>query len=293
MKFSEPLKGAFYVLLGAVCFSTSGVFQAMAPDGATPFVICECRMIVGTLSLFLWCVLTGKLPKLKSDFRCRPFVVCALWIMFAQVFYFLGMQKLGMAVGIVVDIGITPIAAAVFALAVLKKMPTRLWLVATSISLVGIVLINSISGENNVDPLYIIFPVLGGSAYAGYLTFNSYLPKDMAPEASIMIVMAFVSLFLSPVLFFFPTQWVLGSMEGLGVCLGLGVITAGVAFSLTLAGVRRTSPVVASSLGLAEPMVGACLGIFLLREPVSFYSTVGMLLVLFSIVLLIFGEAKK
>ena len=42
---SDP-RGAMLVLLGALCFSTSGTAQAFAPEGATPYVVGALRMQV-------------------------------------------------------------------------------------------------------------------------------------------------------------------------------------------------------------------------------------------------------
>ena len=55
VNMSNTLKGSLLVLLSALCFSISGTLQAIAPDEATPFVITEARMLVGSLFLFIWC----------------------------------------------------------------------------------------------------------------------------------------------------------------------------------------------------------------------------------------------
>ncbi|WP_354670047.1 EamA family transporter, partial [Turicimonas muris] len=51
-------------------------------------------------------------------------------------------------------------------------------------------------------------------------------------------------------------------------------------------GVRHTKASVASTLGLAEPMGAACWGIFLLHEPYSAWTLLGIGLILVSILVL-------
>ena len=56
-------KGPLLILLGALCFSTTGTVQALSPEGATPYVIGALRMLVGGLALLLWCAFRGELPR--------------------------------------------------------------------------------------------------------------------------------------------------------------------------------------------------------------------------------------
>lgn len=48
------IRGPLLVLTGALCFSTSGFLQALAPEGATPYVVAGCRMLLGAFSLYLF-----------------------------------------------------------------------------------------------------------------------------------------------------------------------------------------------------------------------------------------------
>ena len=56
------LAGPILILLSALCFSVTVTLQALAPAGATPWVIAEVRMVTSAVFLFLWCAATGKLP---------------------------------------------------------------------------------------------------------------------------------------------------------------------------------------------------------------------------------------
>lgn len=64
-------RGPLLILLGALCFSTTGTVQALSPEGATPYVIGALRMLVGGLALLLWCAFRGELPRFwRWPMRC-------------------------------------------------------------------------------------------------------------------------------------------------------------------------------------------------------------------------------
>ena len=68
----------------------------------------------------------------------------------------------------------------------------------------------------------------------------------------------------------------------------LGLVNCALAYTLILAGLRRTSASLSASLGLAEPMGAALIGILLLGENCSLRTIFGIAFVLFSVILLIF-----
>ena len=73
----------------------------------------------------------------------------------------------------------------------------------------------------------------------------------------------------------------------------LGVVNAGLAFSLQLAGLKNTPMLIASTLTLGEPMGAALIGIFILNEPCTLHSVLGITFIFLSIVILIFGPEVK
>ena len=50
------LKGPFVLLAAMLLFSTNGMWMAIAPDGATPFVVGASRVVIGTMTIGLWCL---------------------------------------------------------------------------------------------------------------------------------------------------------------------------------------------------------------------------------------------
>ena len=101
------IRGPLLVLTGALCFSTSGFLQALAPEGATPYVVAGCRMLLGAFSLYLFL----KWRRVGISFRgwsWRYILIYALALWLYQISFFNSVLLVGVAVGTVVSIGVTP-----------------------------------------------------------------------------------------------------------------------------------------------------------------------------------------
>lgn len=101
------------MLASALCFSISGTLQAIAPEGVTPFVVTEVRMLVGAAFLILFCLITGKFPKSLSKLPLKELIFCAVMLLIGQLCFFTGMFYVGVSSGAVISIGSAPLWAAV------------------------------------------------------------------------------------------------------------------------------------------------------------------------------------
>ena len=284
-------KGPLLILLGSVCFSFSGTFQQFAPSGATPFTITEARMLIGAAGLLFWCLLSGKFNGSFAGLRWKYLILMAVSLLSFQLLFFSSILKTGVAVGTVVAIGSTPIWTAIIEKTFFNKSPRSIWFIATAIAVVGIILLNlqNFSGEVNI--LYTFLPLLAGLAYALEIIFAKEAMQGSSSEVCMMVVMALVALFNLPSLFFNELTWIL-TFRGALVCLGLGIVTASMAFALFFGGAKTTPAAVASTLGMAEPLGAALWGITLLHEPCTLTTILGILLILFSLILLIKPEKQ-
>ena len=76
----------------------------------------------------------------------------------------------------------------------------------------------------------------------------------------------------------------------MGIALYLGVVTAALAFSLALAGLRRTPTAIAATLALIEPLGAACWGVFFLGEQLNQTQAAGMFLLCVGVLLETLGK---
>lgn len=276
-------RGALLVLLGALCFSTSGTAQAFAPEGATPYVIGALRMQVAALALLVWCAWRSRLPRL-ADWPLRWVIPAALGLVAFQVCFFKGVHLAGVAVGTVVAIGFSPLVAALLAWAVLGERPSPVWYPSTALALAGLVCLNLGEGES-AHWQRLVLPLAAGTGYACYFVFSKPLGVRFAPDSVMLVLCGLSGVLLLPALLLFPVGW-LFSAAGAGTALYLGVVTSALAFSLTTAGLARTPAATAATLALAEPLAAACWGIFLLHEDVTLLDGCGIGLLVAGVALL-------
>ena len=277
-------RGPLLILLGALCFSTTGTVQALSPEGATPYVIGALRMLVGGLALLLWCAFRGELPRFwRWPMRCV--VPSTLALLGFQFFFFRGVLEAGVAVGTVVAIGFSPIVVALLGLIFLHEKPAKAWYPATGLALIGLILLNA-DAVGGASFAGMAFPLLAGFSYACYFVFSKPLARNAAPGSVMMVLCLLSGLCMLPVFWIYPAAW-LATPVGALVALHLGVVTTAIAFSLTLAGLKVTPAATASTLSLAEPLSAACLGIFFLHEPLSLSAAVGIALIFGSVLILV------
>jgi DME family drug/metabolite transporter len=130
----EP--GVFLVLGASMLWGTTGTTQALAPDGATSLGIGSVRVVLGGVALVA-------IAKARGLFRGGrrwaplPTAVMALSVASSQLAFFAAVQKTGVAVGTIVTIGSSPVAAGLFAFLFGGERPSKAWLVATALAVVG------------------------------------------------------------------------------------------------------------------------------------------------------------
>ncbi len=276
-------KGPLLVIIGSLCFSTTGTAQALAPEGASPLVVGAIRLWVGGLAMIAWCIMTKQIPVLKDWPPVRT-LLSALGILIYQLTFFAAVHRTGVAVGTVVAIGTTPIAGGILGAIFLKEKPQKIWYPATFVAIVGLAAL-SLNSEVKGDLLGLFLALTAGFSYGVYSVFSKSLVKDRNPGQVMAVLFIIGAVLITPVYFIFPTAWIM-SGKGALVCLHLGIVTTALAYTLYLAGLRLTPVSVGVTLSLFEPFAAACWGIFLLGEPVGLQQIIGIVLLFSSTILL-------
>ena len=285
------LIGPLFLLVSCLLFSVTGTLQQLAPEGHTPVVITEVRMLLGSLTILAWCLLNHRLPSNWSAVPWKPMLIAVASVLLYQLLFFYSVAE--GAVGSVVAIATTPLWAAVVAFLLFKKKPSKFWVFATVLAIAGVFLINFGGGlqAQSVD-WKLLLPVAAGLCYGVEIIAVGKVVEKLNPETTMLLEMGLVAVLLLPVTFFFPTKWIF-TTGGILVSLGLGVVTAGIAYPCFTYGIKYTSPVVASTLALTEPLMAAALGIFFLHENLSISMGLGMLSLMASVIVLIFEEPNN
>ena len=132
------------VVFAGILFGTAGTAGALGPTGTTPLGVGALRLIVGALALLAVMPLLGHRPRrVLALWRSPAIVFAALGAAAFQVCFFASVNQVGVAVGTLVAVGSSPIFAGLLGWVVLDHRPTRVWLLATAVCIVGLVLRSS------------------------------------------------------------------------------------------------------------------------------------------------------
>lgn len=270
-------RGYWLVLLAACLWGTNGTAQALAPQGAQPIIIGTLRIALGGLTLLVIAALRGALRD-KKRWPFWPTLLGALSMAAYQMFFFAGVARTGVAVGTIVGIGSTPILAGPIGFFVRGERPSRRWVIATALGIIGCAILIAAGEKIHLDLLGIFLAICAGGSYAIFTTISKGLLEEHAPEAVMAVTFCLGACFVLPLLFTANLHW-LTQPSGFLVILHLGVITAGLAYTLFARGLRLVPVATAASLTLGEPLTAGLLGVLFLHEALSTLAAFGILLI--------------
>jgi DME family drug/metabolite transporter len=284
-------RGQWLVLAAAVLWGTTGTAQAFAPMGASPVVVGAVRLAIGGTALLLFAARQGRLFNQKR-LPVRPTLLGAASIAAYQLCFFAAVSLTGVAVGTIVAIGSAPILAGLLSWLVDRERPQRRWIMATLLAVAGCTLLIASGGTLNVNAGGVLLALGAGAAYAVYAHSSKALLAEHTPDFVTAVLFSLGAVFLLPILFISDLSW-LSTGRGLMVALHLGLVATALAYILFTRGLQRVPVSSAVTLSLAEPLMAALLGIFLLKEQLAFPGLIGISLLLTGLFYLLAFNRKK
>jgi DME family drug/metabolite transporter len=208
-----------------------------------------------------------------------------------QATFFFGTRSNGVAVGTVIALGSSPLFAGLFEW-LLGLRPSRRWLAATAVAVVGILLLSGAIGQSvALQPVGVLASLVAGAGYAGYaVSAGRVVQQGVSAVPATAAIVGTSGLIGALILPFTDNSW-LAEPRGLAVALWMGAVTVVVAYLLMGAALRHLPSSTAMTLGLAEPLTAATLGVAVLGETLTLLQLVGVLLVLGGIVIAGTGRA--
>jgi drug/metabolite transporter, DME family len=281
---AEPGRGrAVLAVLGAaILFGTTGTAQALGPSGTTPLGVGAARIAIGGAGLFaVLPSLGGRRRDALALWRTRWGLLAGLTTALYQVCFFGGVSRAGVALGTLVTIGSGPVFTGLLSWLLLRDRPRASWVVATSVCVVGLVLlVGSGAASPDVDPVGLLLALASGFGYAVYTVAAKRLMNDGHRSDEVMTAaFGLGGLLLLPVLLTQPLAW-LATPSGLLLALWLGLVTTTLAYVLFGRGLRHLPAGPVTTLVLAEPVVATILGVVVLGEQLAPLGWVGAALVL-------------
>ena len=283
------------MLAAAVLFGTTGTAQAFGPATANPLSVGAVRQVVGgsvllVIVLVWWLRVHGRrLPRWSG--KVGWLVLAGTCVMAFQATFFFGTRSNGVAVGTVIALGSSPLFAGLFEW-LLGRRPSRRWLAATAVAVVGILLLSGAIGQSvALQPVGVLASLVAGAGYAGYaVSAGRVVQQGVSAVPATAAIVGTSGLIGALILPFTDNSWLAGP-RGLAVALWMGAVTVVVAYLLMGAALRHLPSSTAMTLGLAEPLTAATLGVAVLGETLTLLQLVGVLLVLGGIVIAGTGRA--
>jgi DME family drug/metabolite transporter len=277
--------GAVAVLLGAAAWGSTGTAAHFAPAGASSASIGAARIALGGLLLLTVAVCTAARRRalrrlLRAGTAARAALLAAAAAVAGyQLCFFAAVSATGVAIGTVVAIGSAPVLTGALArLAGGPRLDAR-WMAATAAAVAGCAVLVAGGQTAGVNVGGVGLAAAAGLCYAIYAVTASRLIRADNPESAVMgLFFGGAAVLLAPVLAAGSPGWLLTG-RGLAVTAYLGVVTTALAYLSYGRGLRTVSAPVAVTLGLAEPVVAAVLGLVVLGERLSATDIVGLALV--------------
>jgi DME family drug/metabolite transporter len=296
--------GAVAVLAGAAAWGSTGTAAHFAPGGASSVSIGSARIVLGGLLLLLAAAWTA--PGRRSVRRLvassgairGALVLAAAAVSGYQLCFFTAVRMTGVAIGTVVAIGSAPVFTGLLSRLAGGPRPDHRWLLATVAAVAGCTVL--ITGGHpagghaaGARPAGVALALAAGFCYAVYAVAAARLISAGNPETAVMgLLFGGGAVLLAPVLAASSPGWLL-SVRGLAVTGYLGIVTTVLAYLAYGRGLRTISAPVAVTLGLAEPVVAAMLGVVVLGEHLSGAAVAGLVLIGLALAALAVGRGDS
>jgi DME family drug/metabolite transporter len=202
-----------------------------------------------------------------------------------QTAFFSSVARTGVLLGTVVAIGAAPVFTGLTAAAIGRERPSRRWLAATVIAVVGAAILLWPTDADTIDSFGIMLAVAAGLCYGLYTnSAKELLRSGMPPVPLIAGSLALAALFLSPVVIRDPPSW-LADPSGLLMTAWLGVAATAGAYVLFASGLQQLPAATVGTLGLVEPLTAATLGVVALGERPTARAATGAALIFVGLLL--------
>jgi DME family drug/metabolite transporter len=281
----RSLVSVIAVLVSGTLLGTAGTAVALAPAEASTTSLGVARVGIGGLILLLLLPLFGGSVRNLSNVLKRGGVwVMALSTAAFQPLFFGATEKTGVALSTVLTIGTMPLFTGLIGRVLFKAPLTRIWFIATSLAVIGL-LLRSWEQLENTDALGIVMALGAGLATGCYVNGAKFeLNRGGHPVELPAVAYTLSALLLLPLLVGDSLAWMTTS-SGILTAIYLGAISMALANTLQVVGLKRLSPAPTATLLLADPLTATILGIWVLDESITPVATLGLILVAIGLVM--------
>ncbi len=289
-------EGPVAVLVGAAAWGSTGTAAHFAPAGASSASIGAARITLGGTLLLINAIRTTAGRREVASLLSGPprsraaLALAAVSVGGYQICFFTAVRITGVAIGTVVAIGSAPVFTGGLSWLTGGSRPGRTWMLATAAAVAGCAVLVTGGQSSGASPAGIALALAAGLCYAVYAVAAARFISAGSPESAVMgVIFGAAGVLLVPVLAVTSLGWLLTG-RGIAVTAYLGVVTTALAYLLYGRGLRTVPAPIAVTLGLAEPMVAAVLGVTVVGERLTGLDIVGLALVALALAALVLGS---
>ncbi|RXI98334.1 EamA family transporter [Anaerobacillus alkaliphilus] len=272
-----------FIIIGAALWGTIGIFvQKLYEYGLTPIQVVTVRVTFAAIILLL--ALLIKNPSLlkieKRDFKY--FIGTGIFsIVFFNWCFFTAIQEVSLSVAAVL-LYTGPAFVTILSRFLFKEWLTNRKLLALLLTLFGCVLVIGLFPlEQTQLSLFGILVGLGsGLGYALYSIFGKYALAKYDSQTVTTYTFIFATIALLPTSGLWKVENIASTMPIWGYGFSLGLFPTVLAYLLYTKGLEKVETSRASITATIEPVVAACIGIFMFGDFLTSWQFIGILCIL-------------
>lgn len=284
----KELKSKIFIMIAAILWGTTGTAESFLVPDVHPFSIGALRLFIGGSVLIIPLVM--KRPAQLRTCLKKEILLAALMMALFQPMFFLSVKLTGVAISTIVAIGSAPVFSGLLEIKDGKKLSKK-WMSATSCSVMGCLMITLQGDSISIDYLGILCALVAGMSYAMYVRFTSRAVKVINANMVNSLTMFYAGMMLLPLLYVTYHPEVM-SIRTISVVLHLSLMTVALAYTLFANGLQQVLSSTAVTLTLIEPLTAFLLGIFVVKETMSFSAGIGVLLMVCGLIIMSFSKKK-
>ena len=254
------------VQLGAAL--ATRLFPALGPGGVVLL-----RMAFGAAALLLVWRPRGRALRAYGWATYGKIALFGLTTAAMSFLYYLAIARLPLAIAVTVEF-VGPLGVAV---AGSRRWLDLLWV---ALAAVGIILLSPWSplAGAHIDPLGVLFALLAGAFWAGYIVMSARVGQAIPGGAGLALALVVAAVVLAPV-GVASAGWALLDPRWLALGLGMALLSSAIPFSLELVALRSLPTRVFGVLMSMEPAIASLVGFVALHQALAPRSLVAIALV--------------
>lgn len=291
--------GLLFAIISAASFGGSGALgRGLIELGWTPGSAVLYRILVAAVALTIPTIfaLGGRWHLLRADLGLvTGYGLIA--VAGTQLFYFNAVQTMPVAMALLVEYA-APIAVVGYLWLRHGQRPSRLTAIGAAVAIAGLALVLDLLSGAQVDlqgMTWALLAMCGAAVYFILSARETHLPPLALAGAGLWVGAATMAIACVVGLVPYATatgsvQFSIGQVPWWVVLLGLGLVTAALAYSSGIAAARALGSRVASFVALMEVLFSLVFGAILLAQKPGLVQLLGGLLILGGVVLVKLGE---